>query len=186
MKGLSQFVTICLVLVTTVNASIALPSIPTESPPTYTAEQIQTAKDATTLPWVYKVFGLPTDQLSDKAQNDLGLALGELLALRLTFYKEPIEKQARYADAVCRLKTADSEWVEKQLSDKRITKALRSPMMECGIGNMAYFSLYAPKQSQRDKARALLQQYIEWADSYSGRFWIPMYYAKALVNHYIF
>lgn len=56
----------------------------------------------------------------------------------------PAERQAEYADAVCRANCADEAWSEGQLAAVRAMFPLAPPSNTTGVGNLAYMSLHGP------------------------------------------
>lgn len=139
---------------------IALPMLPSQTPPIYTSSEIAQAREASQSPWDYEDMGLPTDMLSSTRMDCM---LVELRGLRGELYLKPRKVQARYADAICRAKTADEEWVDLMLQQSdEVTVDSYDRINECGLGNLAYFALYAPREDQREKAEIILQRYIDW------------------------
>lgn len=144
----------------------------------YSNDEIDKAKQSSTRPFDYECGGLPTDMTTEK--NDVIVILSELDAQRNILWKKPITHQAKYADAICRAKTADADWCEEQ--QKSLSEFCNDRfynVSECILGNLAYSALYSPKEAQRLKALGKWEEYIEWRRKNSD-WWIFLMKKKGI------
>jgi hypothetical protein len=173
-------------------AFYALPRIPPEgwnhTTKTYDNKAVASARESKAMPWNCIGGGLPYDAMSFPTRRTLCMAKGleELKAVTHEIWKWPVADQARYADAVCRWRTADAAWVAQQMSDANLEVFWdrRWKLSTCNIANVAYTACYAPTEELRLKALHAHQKYVTWRRSGVGQLVEPyqLFTSKELLS----